>query len=346
MELHSFPETVMWKGSKEFFRSGPWNGIRLSGKPIKSLPLLKYSFVSNEDEVYTMINMVNDSLIGIMVLNRTSSPFLRQSLIWSDIDKKWTLYAGLPRDQCDSYGLCGDNGNCVLSASPVCQCLERFRPKLQEKWNINDWSDGCARNKPLKYCQINDRFAKYEGLKLPDTTHTWINRSMNLKDRGDIQLLFKIFDFSSWKLENAHCDVDYIKISGGCKDKTALWSHGHGRGLSPTPNDTFPKYRFSTAVDAITQAQFISDGRSLTSKDGNFELGFFSPANSSSRFLGIWNRKIPLRTVSWIANVHKPINDSSGILMINGSGNAVLLSQNTPVVWSSSSSKKSGNPIL
>nr|XP_048323631.1 G-type lectin S-receptor-like serine/threonine-protein kinase SD1-1 [Ziziphus jujuba var. spinosa] len=93
----------------------------------------------------------------------------------------------------------------------------------------------------------------------------------------------------------------------------------------------FPFFKFSTAVDAITQAQFISDGRSLTSKDGNFELGFFSPANSSSRFLGIWNRKIPLRTVSWIANVHKPINDSSGILMINGSGNAVLLSQNTPV---------------
>ncbi|XP_060669938.1 G-type lectin S-receptor-like serine/threonine-protein kinase SD1-13 [Ziziphus jujuba] len=102
----------------------------------------------------------------------------------------------------------------------------------------------------------------------------------------------------------------------------------------------FPFFKFSTAVDAITQAQFISDGRSLTSKDGNFELGFFSPANSSSRFLGIWNRKIPLRTVSWIANVHKPINDSSGILMINGSGNAVLLSQNTPVLLNS------GNLVL
>ncbi|XP_015897150.3 G-type lectin S-receptor-like serine/threonine-protein kinase At4g27290 isoform X3 [Ziziphus jujuba] len=108
----------------------------------------------------------------------------------------------------------------------------------------------------------------------------------------------------------------------------------------------FSFFKFSTAVDAITQAQFISDGRGLTSKDGNFELGFFSPANSSSRFLGIWNRKIPLRTVSWIANVHKPINDSSGILMINGSANAVLLSQNTTVVWSSSSSKQSENPIL
>ncbi|XP_015897124.3 G-type lectin S-receptor-like serine/threonine-protein kinase At4g27290 [Ziziphus jujuba] len=182
MELHSFPEPVMWMGSKEFLRSGPWNGIQFSGKPTKSLPLLKFSFISNEDEVYTIIHMVNNSLIGRMVLNRTSSRSLRQFLIWSETDKKWTLYAGFPRDQCDSYGICGANGNCVLSASPFCQCLERFRPKLEEKWNTNDWSDGCVRNKPLKYCQINDRFAKYEGLKLPDTTHTWINRSMNLKE--------------------------------------------------------------------------------------------------------------------------------------------------------------------
>lgn len=180
MELYGFPELVTWKGSKKYFRSGPWNGVQFTGKPTKALPLLKYSFFSNEDEVYTMINMVNNSLIGRMVLNQTIS--LRQFLIWSEIDKKWTLYAAFPRDQCDSYGLCGANANCVLNASPFCQCLNRFRPKLQEKWNTNQWSDGCVRNKPLKYCQKNDRFAKYEGLKLPDTTHTWINSSMNLKE--------------------------------------------------------------------------------------------------------------------------------------------------------------------
>lgn len=108
----------------------------------------------------------------------------------------------------------------------------------------------------------------------------------------------------------------------------------------------FSFIKFSTAVDAITQAQFISDGKSLTSKNENFELGFFSPSNSSNRFLGIWNRKIPLRTVSWVANAHKPINDSSGLLTISKSGNAVLLGQNTTVVWSTSSSKQYGNPIL
>ncbi|XP_060675146.1 G-type lectin S-receptor-like serine/threonine-protein kinase At4g27290 isoform X2 [Ziziphus jujuba] len=108
----------------------------------------------------------------------------------------------------------------------------------------------------------------------------------------------------------------------------------------------FSIIKFSTAIDAITQTQFVSDGSSLTSKDGSFKLGFFSPANSSYRFLGIWNRKIPLRTVSWVANVHKPINDSSGILMINSSGNAVILSQNTTVVWYTSSSKQAVNPIL
>ncbi|KAF3453566.1 hypothetical protein FNV43_RR04006 [Rhamnella rubrinervis] len=107
----------------------------------------------------------------------------------------------------------------------------------------------------------------------------------------------------------------------------------------------FSVIKFSTAVDAITQAQFISDGMSLTSKDGNFEMGFFSPSNSEDRFLGIWNKNAPFKTFVWVANERKPITDLSGLLMINRSGNAVLLSRND-TVWSTNSSKQPENPIL
>ncbi|CAN6557995.1 unnamed protein product [Malus baccata var. baccata] len=178
MVLHNYPEPVMWKGSNEFLRSGPWNGVLFSGRPPKALPALNFSFVSNEDEVYMIFQMVNESLLGRMIMNQTIS--FRQQWIWSQAEQNWTLYGSFPRDPCDSYGHCGGNGNCVLGSSPICQCLERFVPASPEKWKLNDFSEGCVRGKPLS-CK-NDGFAKYHGLKLPDTTHSWTNKNMNLDD--------------------------------------------------------------------------------------------------------------------------------------------------------------------
>jgi hypothetical protein len=105
---------------------------------------------------------------------------------------------------------------------------------------------------------------------------------------------------------------------------------------------------FSHAVDTITQSQSISDGgsgRTLVSKDGSFELGFFSPNSSTNRYLGIWYKNIPLRTVVWVANRRNPIKDLSGVLMVNGSGNLILLDQNRTVVWSANSTNEARNPI-
>lgn len=104
---------------------------------------------------------------------------------------------------------------------------------------------------------------------------------------------------------------------------------------------------FSNATDSITLSQSIIDGtnRTLVSSDGYFELGFFSPGSSKNRFLGIWYKIIPVKTVVWVANRLNPINDSSGILMINDTGNLVLLGKDKSVVWSSNSMKVAQNPI-
>ncbi|KAJ6724374.1 RECEPTOR-LIKE SERINE/THREONINE-PROTEIN KINASE SD1-8 [Salix viminalis] len=52
MELQSNPEGVTWKGSKKFYRSGPWNGIGFSGAPeIKANSLFYFNFISNDQEV-------------------------------------------------------------------------------------------------------------------------------------------------------------------------------------------------------------------------------------------------------------------------------------------------------
>ena len=109
-------------------------------------------------------------------------------------------------------------------------------------------------------------------------------------------------------------------------------------------------YTVSFAVDSIRPFQSLSDGKStsLVSKQGSFELGFFSTQDDSEdRYVGIWYKKIPVKTVVWVANRCDPIKDSSGLLMINGTGNLVLLAQNNKsVVWSTNSPIQAKKPII
>ncbi|XP_068651539.1 G-type lectin S-receptor-like serine/threonine-protein kinase At4g03230 [Aristolochia californica] len=88
------------------------------------------------------------------------------------------------------------------------------------------------------------------------------------------------------------------------------------------------------AEETISRTRSIKDGQSLVSPENVFELGFFSPNNSSNRYLGIWYRRIPTQTVVWVANREKPLSDSSGILTIHEDGNLVLLDAGQTVLWS------------
>ncbi|KAE8686263.1 G-type lectin S-receptor-like serine/threonine-protein kinase [Hibiscus syriacus] len=95
--------------------------------------------------------------------------------------------------------------------------------------------------------------------------------------------------------------------------------------------------RFSFSADTITQHQFIKDNNDEVIVSGGkiFALGFFSPGNSSNRYVGIWYYLIPGKTVVWVANRDNSINDTSGILRIDGRGNLVLFQGNQTVpVWS------------
>ncbi|KAK6777067.1 hypothetical protein RDI58_023784 [Solanum bulbocastanum] len=180
IELHEFPQAIMWKASKKYFRSGPWNGERFSGAPeLWVNPIFNYSFLSNKDEVYYTYQLKNKSVISRLVLNDTSSS--RQRYVWVEADHTWKLYASVPRDYCDTYDLCGANGVCVISDSPVCQCLEGFEPKSPDSWNWMDWSEGCILSKPFS-CQNKGVFFKFSELKLPNTTKSWVTGTMNLQE--------------------------------------------------------------------------------------------------------------------------------------------------------------------
>ncbi|KAG8365439.1 hypothetical protein BUALT_Bualt18G0105000 [Buddleja alternifolia] len=92
--------------------------------------------------------------------------------------------------------------------------------------------------------------------------------------------------------------------------------------------------QFSTSIDTISVNQSIRDNETLVSNGQKFKLGFFSPGNSSYRYVGIMYN-LPVMTVIWVANRENPINDSSGIMEISGDGNLVISDGQNSVVWSS-----------
>ncbi|GLT56122.1 hypothetical protein SLA2020_291930 [Shorea laevis] len=179
IEPYNFPDFVMWEGTRKYYRTGPWNGIGMSGAlHLKPNPWYEFHFISNEEEVYYIYYPTNKSVTTRLVLNQTSSRGERY--IWNEEASTWTLYNQFPWDNCDNYGTCGAYGNCVNTALPPCQCLKGFKFKSQEGSSM-DWYQGCVRNKPLD-CQKGDGFKKFGGLKLPDTTHSWVNKSMDLNE--------------------------------------------------------------------------------------------------------------------------------------------------------------------
>ncbi|RDY00790.1 Receptor-like serine/threonine-protein kinase SD1-8, partial [Mucuna pruriens] len=182
MVLHPLPEIYMMKGTTKYYRLGPWNGLRFSGVPeMTPNPIYLYQFVSNKEEVYYTWTLQQSSLITRVVLNQTTLQLLQY--VWSDIDASWMLYSTLPEDDCDHYGVCGANAYCITSASQMCECLQGFNPASPEKWNSFDWSQGCVLKNPLS-CKDNytDEFVKYEGMKVPDTTHTWLDENIDLDE--------------------------------------------------------------------------------------------------------------------------------------------------------------------
>ncbi|PKA52401.1 G-type lectin S-receptor-like serine/threonine-protein kinase [Apostasia shenzhenica] len=110
--------------------------------------------------------------------------------------------------------------------------------------------------------------------------------------------------------------------------------------------------RFSataTATDSIHPGQSLTGNQRIISKEGNFELGFFSPGNSRNFYVGIWFRKIGKSDVIWVANREVPVSNTSAVLKISKNGNLILTDHEKVPVWStntSSSSSASSNIVV
>lgn len=100
---------------------------------------------------------------------------------------------------------------------------------------------------------------------------------------------------------------------------------------------------FVTAVDTIKSSQSINDSESIISNGSTFSLGFFSPVNSTDRYVGIWFNGVSPFTVVWVANRNKPLTDSSGTVTISNDGKLVVLNGKKVVYWSSNFTESASN---
>ncbi|KAJ0644714.1 putative protein kinase RLK-Pelle-DLSV family [Helianthus annuus] len=95
------------------------------------------------------------------------------------------------------------------------------------------------------------------------------------------------------------------------------------------------------AADTLSANQAMVYNETIVSPQETFELGFFRPGKSMNLYLGIWYKKIPNRTVVWVANRNIPLKHTSfeltltveGVLIIRDAtkGDAVWLSSTASV---------------
>ncbi|KAI3753821.1 hypothetical protein L2E82_25885 [Cichorium intybus] len=103
---------------------------------------------------------------------------------------------------------------------------------------------------------------------------------------------------------------------------------------------------YTAEIDVISDSRFLTEEDTLVSPTGFFELGFFMPEGSKNKYVGIWYKKISVRTVAWVANRDLPVTGaSSGTLKIVSPGNLVLMKDTNDVVWSSNTTS-SGNATV
>ncbi|KAH6790520.1 hypothetical protein C2S51_005526 [Perilla frutescens var. frutescens] len=77
----------------------------------------------------------------------------------------------------------------------------------------------------------------------------------------------------------------------------------------------------------------MKDSETIVSEKQVYRMGFFSPPNTTNRYLGVFFA-FSEETVIWVANREKPLRDSSATVTLSRDGNLVLMDGRNQTVWS------------
>ncbi|CAL2249480.1 unnamed protein product [Prunus armeniaca] len=91
----------------------------------------------------------------------------------------------------------------------------------------------------------------------------------------------------------------------------------------------------SLAADTISADKSLSGDQTIISAGGVFELGFFKPGIFSNYYyIGMWYKKVSVKTIVWVANRETPVSDIFTSVLRISDGNLILFSESNTPVWS------------
>ena len=182
MDRRGFPELILHKGTIQWWRTGPWTGLRWSGVPEMNRGyIFNNSFVNNQDEVSFTYGVTDASVITRLLVNERGTI---QRFTWIARDNRWNEFWSVPKEECDYYAHCGVNGFCdpISSETFECTCLPGFEPKITRHWFLRDYTGGCSRKNQTSLCREKDGFVKLTHAKIPDTENASVDMNLTLKE--------------------------------------------------------------------------------------------------------------------------------------------------------------------
>ncbi|KAG5047139.1 hypothetical protein JHK86_016545 [Glycine max] len=298
IELTGYPQLVRFKGPDIRTRIGSWNGLYLVGYP-GPIHETSQKFVINEKEVYYEYDVVARWAFSVYKLTPSGTG---QSLYWSSERTTRKIASTGEEDQCENYAFCGANSICNFDGNrPTCECLRGYVPKSPDQWNMSVWSDGCVpRNKSNCKNSYTDGFFTYKHLKLPDTSASRYNKTMNL-DECQRSCLTTCSC-------TAYTNLDIRDGGSGC----LLWSNDlvDMRKFSDWGQDLFVRVPASELADDFFQGKLI-DGQVLAvkrlSKESGQGLEEFK--NEVALIAKLQHHETKRKLLDW----HKRFNIISGI---------------------------------
>ncbi|KAH7662275.1 alpha-D-mannose-specific plant lectins domain-containing protein [Dioscorea alata] len=179
LDIHGDPQLALCSGSKMVYRAGPWNGLRYSGIPgTVTYYGFNFSFIDNKKEISYSFNTI-PSVLSKLAVNQ--SGVLQRSL-WVQDSELWNIIWYAPMDQCDYMPPCGPFATCNPNNSPICDCIQGFKPKSPNKWMYRDATDGCVRKTRLDCNNGTDGFLVLPNTKLADTSNVTVDMSLSVDE--------------------------------------------------------------------------------------------------------------------------------------------------------------------
>ncbi|MED6194720.1 hypothetical protein PIB30_031136 [Stylosanthes scabra] len=175
-----FPQVMEFKGSVKYFRIGPWNGHYFAVYPTQE-DQYTYHFALDKTQVYYEFEILDRSIFHLYKLQPSGNSI---GTTWKKYETRTEVAVATidGYNVCGSYAFCGSNAICMVDAIlETCECLKGYVPKFPQQWNMSNWSDGCVRKSSLD-CNNTDSFLRYTDIKVPDTSSSWYNQTMNLEE--------------------------------------------------------------------------------------------------------------------------------------------------------------------